>query len=147
MIKTNYELLKETFEGINEVYGCKTLSITTNEDMEDYIIYKDETVVKIYKEILEEFEEPLEIIIRDFYENNEKAKAKEKDKELEREMSRSFKKTLKSSDDEEILSLIDLCKEIKEERDSLKSDLLWTKAVARSLYLSKELFIEKFDEE
>lgn len=144
-MKTNYELLKEVFKEVDEFYGCKTLS---SRKVKDYlsIRYKDEEIVKIYEDTLEEFEEPLEIIIKDFYDNNSRAKAKEKDKELEKEMSRTFKKVLKSNDDDEILSLISLCKDMKNERDLLKEDLLWTKAVARSLYLSKELFIEKFDE-
>lgn len=144
-MKTNYELLKEVFKEVNEFYGCKTLS---SRKVKDYlsIRYKDEEVIKVFEDTLEEFEEPLEFIIKDFYEINSRAKAKEKDKDLEREMSRSFKKALKLDNDEEILSLINLCKELKNERDLLKEDLLWTKAVARSLYLSKELFIEKFDE-
>lgn len=143
-MKTNYELLKEVFEEINEFYGCKTLS---SRRVKDYlsIRYKDEEVVKILEETLEEFEEPVEIIIKDFYENNEKAKSKELDKKLEKEISRSFKKALKSNDD--VLDLIRLCKEIKEEKDSLKEDLMWTKAVARALYLAKEIFIKKFDDE
>lgn len=145
-MKTNYELLKEVFEEINEFYGCKTLYI---KNVEDYlsIRYKDEEVVKIFEETLEEFEEPIEIIIKDFYESNKRARAKENDKKLDRELNKLFKKTLKSTDDEEILSLIKLCKEIKNEKDLLNEDLMWTKAVARSLYLSKELFIEKFDDE
>ncbi|WP_111930509.1 hypothetical protein [Clostridium tertium] len=145
-MKTNYELLKEVFEEINEFYGCKTLSSRRVKDCLS-IRYKDEEVVKIIEETLEEFEEPVEIIIKDFYENNEKAKSKELDKKLEKDMSRSFKKTLKSNDDDEILSLVRLCKEIKEEKDSLNEDLMWTKAVARALYLAKEIFIKKFDDE
>ncbi|MDU7364276.1 hypothetical protein [Clostridium sp.] len=145
-MKTNYELLKEVFKEVNEFYGCKTLYI---KNVEDYlsIRYKDEEVVKIFEETLEEFEEPVEIIIQYFYENNEKAKSKELDKKLEKDMSRSFKKTLKSNNDDEILDLIRLCKELKNERDLLKEDLLWTKAVARALYLAKEIFIKKFDDE
>lgn len=145
-MKTNYELLKEVFKEVNEFYGCKKLYI---KNVEDYlsIRYKDEEVVKIFEETLEEFEEPVEIIIQYFYENNEKAKSKELDKKLEKDMSRAFKKTLKSNNDDEILDLIRLCKELKNERDLLKEDLLWTKAVARALYLAKEIFIKKFDDE
>ncbi|MDU3548960.1 MAG: hypothetical protein E7F83_16260 [Clostridium sp.] len=145
-MKTNYELLKEVFKEVNEFYGCKTLSSRRGKDYLS-IRYKDEEVVKIFEETLEEFEEPVEIIIQYFYENNEKAKSKELDKKLEKDMSRSFKKTLKANDDDEILSLVSLCKELKNERDSLNEDLMWTKAVARSLYLSKELFVEKFKNE
>ncbi|MDI9216025.1 hypothetical protein [Clostridium tertium] len=145
-MKTNYELLKEVFEEINEFYGCKTLSSRRVKDCLS-IRYKDEEVVKIIEETLEEFEEPIEIIIQCFYENNKRARSKENDKKLDRELNKLFKKTLKSDDEEEILSLIKLCKEIKNEKDLIKEDLMWTKAVARSLYLSKELFVEKFDSE
>lgn len=145
-MKTNYELLKEVFEEINKEYGCKTLSIKCGEDYLS-IIYKDEEIIKLSEETLEEFEEPIKIIITSFYDNNKKAKSKELNKQLDKYSNTLFKKILKSKDNEEILNLVDACKEIKAEKDSLKDNLKWTKEVARNLYLSQELFIEKFEDE
>lgn len=145
-MKTNYEILNEVFKEINKEYDCKILSIEHIDDCFS-IFYKGEEIIKIFEETLKEFEEPIRIIIDCFYENNRKAKSKEYVKQLDKYLSTLFKKILKSNDDEEILNLVDACKEIKAEKDSLKDNLKWTKEVARNLYLSQELFIEKFDDE
>lgn len=138
-MKTNYELLKEVFEEGN-------LAIKNMGDCLS-IVYNNEEVVKIFEENLEDFEEPIEILIDCFYQNNKRAKSKEYVKSLERDLNRTFKNTLKSDDNEEILSLVSECKEIKTEIDSFKEDLKWTKEVARSLYLAQELFLKKFEDE
>jgi hypothetical protein len=148
-MKSNYELINEVFKemsGDNSQEVGKGLSIEHIGDCFS-IFYKDEEVVKILEETLEDFGDPIKIIITSFYDHNKKARSKELEKELSREMARSFKKALKSSDDKEILSLIRECKEIKDEINELKEDLKWTKEVARSLYLSQEIFDEKIEDE
>lgn len=145
MIKTNYELLKETFNEINEVYGYVLFIIEEKDNLS--IRYEDEEIVKISKEAVEAYDEPIKVIIDYFYENNEKAKSKETDKSLDKILTRNFKKVLKSDDKKEIFSLIDLCKVVKREKDSLKDNLKWTRDIARSLYLARDLFVEKFDNE
>ncbi|MDU7150145.1 MAG: hypothetical protein E6300_16845 [Clostridium sp.] len=145
MIKTNYELLKETFNEINEVYGYVLFIIEEKDNLS--IRYEDEEIVKISKEAVEAYDEPIKVIIDYFYENNEKAKSKETDKSLDKILTRNFKKVLKSDDKKEIFSLIDLCKVVKREKDSLKDNLKWTRDIARSLYLARDLFVEKFDDE
>ncbi|MBS5937743.1 hypothetical protein [Clostridium sp.] len=145
-MKTNCELLNEVFKEMNEEYDSEILSIEHVDDCLS-ISYKREEVIKIFEETLEEFEEPIKIIITSFYNCNRRAKSKEYVKQLDKYSNTLFKKILKSNDDEEILNLVDACKEIKAEKDSLKDNLKWTKEVARNLYLSQELFIEKFDDE
>lgn len=139
-MKTNYELLNEVFEE-SEILSMKNIGEIL------FILHGDEEVIKIFKDTVEELEEPVSFIISCFYENNERAKSKEYDKELERNLNRIFRNILKAENDKEVLSLVKAAKEIKCEKDSLKEDLEWTKEVAKNLYLIRDLFNKKIEGE
>jgi hypothetical protein len=141
-MKRNLELLKEVLEQFNKTWMDETERGFEIIDLKSFttILFAGDLITCVDYESIEESDNPIKLLISNFYTYNQRAASKGIEIVLKRNLNGLFKKILKSDDKDEILELVEKCQDLNNEIKELKYDLKYTKTIGKNLYVCKDLW-------